>query len=62
MDYLFSHCSATQQRHKEQLEARGEEPSSGGAVIWHGSESEATEVVAYHSAIIRNKRLLMAYA
>jgi len=48
-------------RHRQQLEERGEDPSVSGAAVWHGSEAEATEVVVYHSAILRNKRLLMAY-
>jgi hypothetical protein len=50
------------ERHKQQLIERGEDPEAAGAsVMWHGSEAEATEVMVYHTAILRNKRLLMAY-
>jgi hypothetical protein len=49
-------------RHRQQLEERGQEPQQNDmSVIWHGSEAEATEVMVYHAAILRNKRLLMAY-
>lgn len=49
-------------RHRQQQEERGEDPEDArSAVMWHGSEAEATEVMVYHSAILRNKRLLMAY-
>lgn len=53
-------CSDTLRRHKREAEARGS-PEEGSETMWHGSEAEATEVVMYHSAILRNKRLLMAY-
>lgn len=33
----------------------------GQSLMWRGSEAEATEVMVYHTAILRNKRLLMAY-
>lgn len=38
----------------------GEEPEEGGAG-WRGTEAEASELMVYHSAILRNKRLLFAY-
>ena len=57
-----SHCSDAMARHRQQLEERGDDPSDTAApVMWHGSEAEATEVMVYHTAILRNKRLLMAY-
>lgn len=48
-------------RHRREMGERGEDPSDSAGAVWHGSEAEATEVVIYHSAILRNKRLLMAY-
>ena len=48
-------------RRRQEMEERGEDPSTSAAAVWHGSEAEATEVVVYHTAILRNKRLLMAY-
>ena len=58
---LLSTSSGTMSRHRQELEGRGEDPSGSGPAVWHGNEAEATEVVVYHSAILRNKRLLMAY-
>jgi len=50
-------------KHRQQLEEQGEDPQDpNSTVIWHGSEAQAAEVVVYHTAILRNKRLLMAYA
>lgn len=50
------------QRHRQELLERNEDPDASPAnAIWRGSEAEATEVTVYHAAILRNKRLLMAY-
>lgn len=50
------------ERYREQLIQRNEDVDAAPAgVMWHGSEAEATEVMVYHTAILRNKRLLMAY-
>ena len=46
-------------RNRQQQLDRGQDPDA--AVAWHGSEAEAAEVMVYHTAILRNKRLLMAY-
>jgi GINS complex subunit 1 len=35
---------------------------AAAAALWRGSEAEAAEVMVYHAAILRNKRLLLAYA
>lgn len=35
--------------------------NANASLMWRGSEAEATEVMVYHTAILRNKRLLMAY-
>lgn len=35
--------------------------NENASLMWRGSEAEATEVMVYHTAILRNKRLLMAY-
>lgn len=55
-------CSDAMRRHREQQELQGEDADAAPAsVLWHGSEAEAAEVMVYHTAILRNKRLLMAY-
>lgn len=38
----------------------GEDPEEGTAG-WRGTEAEASELMVYHSAILRNKRLLFTY-
>jgi hypothetical protein len=57
---IHTFFSETLRRHRREAEERGS-PEEGSETMWHGSEAEATEVVIYHSAILRNKRLLMAY-
>lgn len=55
-------CSDAMIREREQRIARGEDTEwTDSEIKWHGSEAEAAEVVVYHSAILRNKRLLMTY-
>jgi GINS complex subunit 1 len=39
----------------------GAPTTANSSLMWRGSEAEATEVMVYHTAILRNKRLLMAY-
>ena len=60
--FLKRPCSEAMSRNRQQQADRGEDPDAApAAVTWHGSESEATEVMVYHTAILRNKRLLLAY-
>ncbi|PRW60599.1 DNA replication complex GINS PSF1 isoform X1 [Chlorella sorokiniana] len=57
---LTSVYNESRERHRQrQLEA-GEDPEEGGAG-WRGTEAEASELMVYHSAILRNKRLLFTY-
>ena len=58
-------CSNALARHKRDSASQRQEheisQEDEGSLIWHGSEAEATEVMVYHTAILRNKRLLMTY-
>jgi hypothetical protein len=59
---LFFPCSEAMSRNRQQQLDQGQDPDAApAAVAWHGSEAEAAEVMVYHTAILRNKRLLMAY-
>ena len=58
---LFSNAL---ERHRENI-SNGSQSQEGAndsqSLMWRGSEAEATEVMVYHTSILRNKRLLMAY-
>jgi len=58
-DQLTSVFNTALERHRESTNATEEDTDQ--SLLWHGSEAEATEVMVYHTAILRNKRLLMAY-
>lgn len=45
----------------EDGDGAGSPSAANSSLMWRGSEAEATEVMVYHTAILRNKRLLMAY-
>lgn len=52
--------SESRERHRQRQVEAGEDPEEGGAG-WRGTEAEASELMVYHSAILRNKRLLFTY-
>jgi hypothetical protein len=52
---------ARHQENRQQSNAEASESQDDPSLMWYGSEAEATEVMVYHTAILRNKRLLMAY-
>lgn len=55
-------CSGARQRHQERREAEGLGPDDGSeATTWRGTEAEASELMVYHTSILRNKRLIFAY-
>lgn len=64
MPERFTVFSNALERHKDTI-SNGSQAEEGNdssqALLWRGSEAEATEVMVYHTAILRNKRLLMAY-
>ncbi len=45
----------------EDGDGAGSPSAVNASLMWRGSEAEATEVMVYHTSILRNKRLLMAY-
>ena len=55
-------CSESRERHRQRQMEAGQEPEEGGAAAgWRGTEAEASELMVYHSGILRNKRLLFTY-
>ncbi|KAL4421628.1 hypothetical protein ABPG75_010919 [Micractinium tetrahymenae] len=50
----------SRERHRQRQEEEGGDPEEAAAG-WQGTEAEATELMVYHSAILRNKRLLFTY-
>jgi GINS complex subunit 1 len=58
-DQLTTVFNTALERHRESTNSTEEDTDQ--SLLWHGSEAEATEVMVYHTAILRNKRLLMAY-
>lgn len=59
MDYRNAFARHQDNRPESNAEASESQPDP--SLMWYGSEAEATEVMVYHTAILRNKRLLMAY-
>lgn len=59
---LLIMCSESRERHRQRQMEAGQEPEEGGAAArWRGTEAEASELMVYHSGILRNKRLLFTY-
>jgi hypothetical protein len=54
------YCSESRERHRQRQVDAGEEPEQGPAG-WRGTEAEASELMVYHTGILRNKRLLFTY-
>ncbi len=53
-------CSESRERHRQRQLEEGADPEEAAAG-WQGTEAEATELMVYHAAILRNKRLLFTY-
>eukprot|EP00887_Chlorella_sp_A99_P003991 scaffold11.g3991.t1 len=62
-DKLTEVFNQARERHRLGLIEQGLDPDAAGGnpAAWHGTESEATELMVYHGSILRNKRLLFAY-
>lgn len=52
--------SESRERHRQRRLEEGADPEDAAAG-WQGTEAEATELMVYHAAILRNKRLLFTY-
>lgn len=52
--------SESRERQRQRQVAAGEEADEG-SLGWRGTEAEASELMVYHSSILRNKRLLFTY-
>ena len=62
--FIYIPFSNALERHRENISngTQSQEASNDSqSIMWRGSEAEATEVMVYHTSILRNKRLLMAY-
>lgn len=53
-------CSESRERQRQRQLDEGADPEEAAAG-WQGTEAEATELMVYHAAILRNKRLLFTY-
>ena len=53
-------CSDSREQHRQRQMEAGQDPDQGTAG-WRGTEAQASELMVYHSGILRNKRLLFTY-
>ena len=55
-------CSEARERYRQRRIEEGLDPDDGGNPnAWRGTDAEASELMVYHTAILRNKQLLFNY-